>query len=151
MIHDSLENLGRCLPEKDYRLISSFLEKTGPDMEEKRYIIDGDRIFANVMSYATKPREECRLEAHDRYIDIQSTIIGAEGIDLYIRDGLEESEEYDVEKDVVFFSRMERLFTGHVNNLPGYFTLIKPDEAHAPQERVGDIGKVKKLVIKYAV
>lgn len=152
MIHDKIENLNRLISISDYELIrDSFLDKISPSMEEHVYPIDGDRIYAKVMSYDTKEPRLCKLEAHDKYIDIQCTIIGAEGIDVYDRSKLTISETYNPEKDVVFYEKRADALHAHTDNLEGYFTLLMPNEAHAPQQRVGDISRVKKFVIKYAV
>ena len=83
MIYDRIEKLHEYLDLADYKLIrASFLKRINSDMEERIYPIDGDRIYARVMSYDTKEPSDCKLEAHDKYIDIQCTIIGAEGIDV---------------------------------------------------------------------
>lgn len=152
MIHDKLDNLKNYLLVNDYDLIeTTFLKLVSVSMQERIYPIDGDRIYARVMSYATKDSDNCKLEAHDKYIDIQCTICGAEGIDIYNRDCLVVSESYNEENDVVFFQREENAKTAHTNNLEGYFTMLWPREAHSPQIRVGKFKKVKKFVIKYAI
>ncbi|MGC9329842.1 MAG: YhcH/YjgK/YiaL family protein, partial [Candidatus Hinthialibacter sp.] len=55
----------------------TFLKTLAPDAEEKKYPIEGDDIFARVMSYETKPREEAVLEAHMKYVDIQTVLYGS--------------------------------------------------------------------------
>lgn len=40
--------------------------------------IDGDRVFANVMTVPTRTFEEGRFEVHRRYMDVQTDIVGAE-------------------------------------------------------------------------
>ena len=152
MIHDKIENLKNYINSSDYNIIkTSFLDKLSSTMEECIYPIGGERIYARVMSYDTKDPAICKLEAHDRYIDIQCTITGAEGIDVYDRKKLTMSEAYNPDKDVVFYEKRAEALNAHTDNLEGYFTLLMPDEAHAPQQRVGDIERVKKFVIKYAV
>ena len=42
--------------------------------------MEGDRIFALVQRYTTKPRTEGRWEAHRRHIDLQLVVRGAERI-----------------------------------------------------------------------
>ena len=150
MVYDKIESLRDYINTTDYNLIDSyFLSFITSDMEERIYPIDGDRIYARVMSYDTKDPSICKLEAHDKYIDIQCTITGAEGIDIYDRSQLSISEPYNLEKDVAFFEKKTEALLSHTNNYEGYFTLLMPDEAHAPQQRVGDISRVKKFVIKY--
>ncbi|NDG71800.1 MAG: DUF386 domain-containing protein, partial [Proteobacteria bacterium] len=45
-----------------------------------RYEIDGDRVFALVQKYTTKPVESALYEAHRRYSDIQFIFSGRETI-----------------------------------------------------------------------
>lgn len=147
MIFDSVNNLHKYILEKDYQYIRLFLDQVNEDMPEGRYEICGDRIFAQVMSYQTNDPEACKIEAHIKYADIQVTIYGAEGIDIYTREEMRMSESYDEDKDVVYF-KAAGIPKVHVNNLPGYFSLILPEEAHCPQQRVGNVERVKKFVIK---
>lgn len=152
MILDKLTNLKKYLPQEYISQVSVFLYNLSPDMAEGRYEIMGDRIFARVMSYATSPKEECAIEAHDRYIDIQATLTGAEGIDIFQRSLLTIKTPYDVTSDAVFFERENAIPYASNVNLPGYFSMIFPEEAHRPQEHIaGQPGFVKKFVIKMEV
>lgn len=152
MIIDRLENLYKYVPEKYINGISSFIQMINEDMEEKTYEIYGTHVFAKVMSYATKPCEICNIEAHDKYIDIQATILGAEGIDIFRREELTEDVPYNAIDDVVFFEKKGKRPYAKNSNIPGYFSMIFPAEAHRPQEQVeGYDSFVKKLVIKLEV
>ena len=131
--------------------ITAFLQQVSPDMEEKRYEIDGDRIYARVMRYNTSLRENCKIEAHNKYIDIQSSIIGCEGIDIFNREILVAVDEYNAQKDVIHYNKDTEPYIS-IKNLPGYFSMIFPNEAHQPQisvDRKCDL--VKKFVIKILV
>lgn len=149
MIYDAISNLLKYVSEEDYQYIRDFLEQINENMPEGKYELCGERIFARVMSYQTNDPKECKVEAHNKYIDIQFTICGAEGIDIYPRKGMEIIEDYREDEDVAYF-RHSGIPSIHVNNLPGYFVIIFPDEAHSPQQRVGNIEYVKKAVIKIA-
>lgn len=148
MIVDRWENLERYLPPGIQEKLSPFLSRLSSDMEEGFYPIDGEHIFARVMSYKTLRREECKVEAHNRYIDIQATLHGAEGIDIFSREKLCESEAYDAEKDAAYFLPHPEVCYGTGYNLPGVFTMIFPEEAHRPMERINGENLVKKIVIK---
>ena len=152
MILDKLINLKKYLPQDCISQVTAFLNSLSPDMAEGRYEIMGERVFAKVMSYATLPKEECAIEAHDRYIDIQATLTGAEGIDIFQRSLLTVKTPYDETNDTIFFESENAVpYAGNVN-LPGYFSMIFPEEAHRPQERVaGQSDFVKKFVIKVEV
>lgn len=148
MIHDKIERLGKYMDKADFEKIKMFLEQVNPDMEERRYEIDGVCIFANVESYDTKNPDDCRIEAHDKYIDIQAGITGAERIGVYRRHNLEEIDEYDSEKDVIHFNMETAVEVAHTTNSAGYFTLLFPEEAHSPKQKVEGCERVKKFVIK---
>lgn len=149
MIYAKLSDLNKYIQLFPYQKMQGFLKKISSDMEEGEYSIFGDKIFARVMSYSTHFPEECCIEAHDRYIDIQSSIVGAEGISVYNRQDLLVKKAYDAERDVVFFDNEGEPYLAHTVNWPGYFTMLFPWEAHRPQEVVPLMERtVKKFVIK---
>lgn len=149
MIMDHLSNLLKYVPKQDRQGIQEFLTQVSPDMEEREYAIDGSRVFARVMSYDTKEKEDCRLEAHNRYIDIQASITGAEEIDVFERKALRIKEEYQPDKDVVYFHQDAQKPYAQNRNIPGMFSMLYPGEAHRPQEKAaGYEDHVKKFVIK---
>jgi YhcH/YjgK/YiaL family protein len=151
MVIDSLGNLNKYLTKEQFSKVKDFLDKLSPDMEEGYYEIDGENIFAKVMSYNTSLRNDCKIEAHDKYIDIQSTLIGSEGIDVFHREELKEIQPYDNSNDVVFMEDNNAYYVT-VNNLPAYFSMLYPNEAHRPQISLnGKCEKVKKFVIKVQV
>lgn len=151
MIIDRLENLKKYIDENDMRKIDAFLKRLSPEMEEGRYEIDGDEIYARVMSYNTSPREDCKIEAHDVYIDIQSTLVGQEGIDVFHREELAENVSYNNENDVRFYENSNQNYVT-VKNLPNYFSMIFPEEAHKPQISLDEkCNVVKKFVIKMRI
>ena len=61
--------------------IFAFIQSINKDSEEKKYLLDNG-IYAVVESYSTKPIEKAIFESHLKYIDIQWTIDGAEGINI---------------------------------------------------------------------
>ena len=150
MIYDKLENLTGYLREDLRKPVAEFLEKV-KDLPVGRYEVAGEAAFAKVHEYNTSAPEDCKIEAHDKYIDIQATLIGAEGITVYERKQLTERNPYDAEKDVVIYETKADAKLSHTENLPGYFTFLKPEEAHRPQENVAGYGKVRKFVIKVRV
>mgnify|MGYP000031288139 CR=1 FL=1 len=56
-------------------------------------------FYFMIQEYETKPAENCRLETHNCYADIQWIISGEEEIDTVSRTGLEADEEYDENDD----------------------------------------------------
>lgn len=148
MIYANLKKINIYLPADICKLIEPFLNTVSKSMDEKEYIISGTKIFARVMRYATSVPDRCRVEAHNEYIDIQFSICGAEGISVFDRHSLKTAHKYDKENDVEFLLCDGDKRLAHTINLPGYFTLLFPQEAHRPQENVLGYDSVKKCVIK---
>lgn len=148
MIHDTLENLHRYLPKKYKEDIISFLNSVNENMEERKYDICSDAVYANIMSYPTKAIDDCTIEAHDTYCDIQFSIVGSEQISLFKREDLNE-KTFEAENDFHTFVVNQDAYWGTVINKVGYFAIIHTDEAHRPQETAdGTCAVVKKGVIK---
>lgn len=149
MLMDSMCNLIHYIPKRYKKGISEFIELLSPDMEERTYEIDGQHVYAKVMAYDTKESNACRLEAHNRYIDIQASLVGAEGIAIFNRKILRIEQDYREEEDSIFFYTDDHMPYAVNQNIPGMFSMIFPHEAHMPQLRAdGYANHVKKLVIK---
>ena len=151
MIYSKLDQLYKYVPNKYIEIINEFLKSISSDMEENTTWLDGENLFVKVMSYNTPAPEQCKIEAHDKYIDIQVTITGAEGISIFERGRLQCMEDSLETEDFAFFEYDKNAFRGRTVNLPGYFTMLFPEDAHRPQEYVEGYGKVKKFVIKMKV
>ena len=108
--------------------------------------LDGNRLFAMVQHYNTKPKEQGVWEAHRKYIDIQYV---AEGRELmgYANLNHLQAGEYDKEKDFVLLKGEG----SYVLMLPGTFVILMPVDAHIPQVAVDSPEPVKKVVIKVAI
>ena len=148
MIHDKLQFLDNYLPKAGIPAVKEFLKQLSPEIENGHYPLLGEQIFVNVMDYGTKEPAQARIEAHDRYVDIQITLSGCEGISVFDRTSLAEESPYDQTNDVVFFQAGNAVTQAYAVNSPGYFTLLFPWDAHRPQERSGEETWVKKFVIK---
>ena len=112
-----------------------------------RYAVDGDRIFALVQRYMSKPLAEGRWEAHRRYIDLQVILRGTEQIGYVSIDQLQ-AEPYDTDRDLIWLSGS----AGQWITLPaGHFTLLWPGDAHMPGLQAESSSDVLKVVVKIAV
>ncbi len=141
MITDNIKNL------KNYNIVSenviNFLMNL--PTEAGHYEID-DTAYANIDVYNTK--QDCKFEAHKKYIDIQMLLEGSEELDYISVDDLKISEAYDEKRDVMFFHNPKK--TPDTLQLePFKFALIYPHEAHRPQ--MGNGQQVKKVVVKIKV
>lgn len=109
-----------------------------------KIVLEEDKIWVNVDEVTGKNKEVAKLEAHNRFIDIQIPLLQEEtfGWETRERLTLEEEEGYQVEKDILFYrDRPSLYFTLAV----GDFVIFFPEDAHAPC--IGK-GKMKKIVVK---
>ncbi|MDO5042403.1 MAG: YhcH/YjgK/YiaL family protein [Slackia sp.] len=116
-------------------------------LEPGRHDIDGDVLFANVCAYDTRAFEDCRFEAHRRYIDVQMVLEGAERIDVQFVGALS-AEPFDEEADNMF---LDGDAAASVVMTPGTFVACFPDDGHKPGIAVNGSVPVKKAVFKVLV
>lgn len=145
MILDSLRN------KEQYYVLSPRFKKAFEWLESQdlatlpagRHTVDGDDIFVNVTEMELRPREMAKLEVHNEYIDIQVVIKGAEEFGWTPRSEVKhEREEFNTTKDIGFYTDTPKMFyTVH----EGEFTILMPEDAHAPM--LGS-GPIKKLIVK---
>ena len=105
-----------------------------------KHDIDGQRIYAIVARDPGRLREEARLEAHRRYIDIQCVLSGTDNMGWKNRSLCKMPHvPYDAEKDAELFSDPPDAW---ISVGPGAFAMFFPDDAHAPLVGAGEIHKV---------
>ena len=98
-------------------------------LEVGRYFLTNG-IFANVDEYTTKPVEECRYETHKKYIDIQMLISGNESIYVNNVKSLSKTVEYDVDKDVAFYSN--NIKANEYQMKENECLILYPEDGHMP-------------------
>lgn len=146
MILDKLEHAGwyETLSE-NFKKGFDYLKNTDLlNAEIGKFEIDGKNVFAIISEYDSKKHEDCRLEAHRTYADIQFIIAGREAIGYTPLSNQEITAEYLPEKDIIFFS-------GETTQLPleaGMFAIFFPQDIHRPCMQITGPEKVKKVVIK---
>ena len=125
----------------------AFLHNTNLDaIPSGKHDIDGDTIFALVQEYNTKPSDECKLESHKKYIDIQYVIRGEEMMGVTTQNN-QKIIEVNEEKDYTFYEGTTSLV--RVSN--GMFTIFFPDDLHQPCVQTEFASEVKKVVIKVLI
>lgn len=125
----------------------AFLRRdTLPDMPTGRHQIDGERMFCIISKGPGRKRQQAKLEAHRKYIDIQYIISGTDEMGYRpTASCMIPDTDYDAENDIEFFGDEAQSWT----KVPaGSFTIFFPRDAHAPM--VGD-GQIHKVVVKIAV
>ena len=151
MIVDRIENSNAYPLGKAWQVAFEFLSSLKPDVEDKKYHVQGEDIFAMVTSYKTRPADVALFETHRKYVDIQAVISGAEEIGWLPGEGLLTKQPYDESKDIEFYHYPNASFT-RVNVSPGTFVALFPRDAHKPSLMIGNAPEyVKKVVIKINV
>jgi len=151
MIFDKIEN------HKNYRGLSKGLDNAfdfllNTDLKNLsigKHILNDELLYAACMEYETKENTLSKNEAHRKYIDVQYVISGEEKMFASNINGLKISEEYDEDKDVLFY---EQKCECEFNVLQGYFAVFFPEDAHMPGLNISDNSStVKKVVVKVHV
>lgn len=145
MIVDKIENLG------NYK----FLHRGIASLQKYIQTIYGEAgstpLTSSVFSsdvVVNCQEEECRgiecakLEAHKRHIDIHIPLTQNEVIGYKCVSDCEMQEEYDGERDLVFYKDK---YETQVCVPLGYFAVCMPQDGHAPL--IGQ-GKERKLIVK---
>jgi len=112
-----------------------------------RHPLDGEKLFAIVDEYRTRPASQCRLEAHQRYHDIQHIIAGRERIGYAPLGRVRLAEGYDAARDVAFYDGEYDMLTLDA----GMFAIFAPHDAHAPQMMMERPEPVRKIVVKVQI
>ena len=149
MVFDRIENVDL------YRDLSPMLRKgleyiantNFDDLLPGKYEIEGDQIYMMVNEYETKHAEECKLESHLKYIDIQLILEGEEQVGYTMKKDHVPSVPYDPEKDVMFFDEHVCYFKFY----PGQFVIFFPTDLHQPGINLKRVHNVRKVVLKVAV
>lgn len=146
MILDSLKN-SALYENVNPRMKKAFALIASTDwtaMEPGIHELDGKDIYVNVMERELKQKSDAKLEVHNEYIDIQVLISGreesfgwSERKDLKLPQG-----EFDAEKDIQFFDDVPQTY---YTLRPGQFTVLFPEDGHAPM--VGE-GTMRKIIVK---
>lgn len=146
MILDSLKNCA-LYENVNPRMKKAFALIASTDwtkMEPGIHELDGKDIYVNVMERELKRKPDAKLEVHNEYIDIQVLVTGkeesfgwSERRELKLPQG-----EFDAAKDIQFFDDVPQTY---YTLRPGLFTVLFPEDGHAPM--VGE-GTVRKIIVK---
>lgn len=110
-----------------------------------RHELDGTDLYASVDEYLSREPEDCRLEAHRRYADIQYVIAGEEQIGITPLTETMEATPYHHDNDILF---LDGEVSQYGQAIPGKFFIFFPENAHMPCLKSGERSQVKKVVVK---
>lgn len=148
MIFDKLEYAKNYYSIPELTQAMKLLNETDfSSLKDGRYEINED-LYYMITTYNTKPLEECKLESHKQYIDIQYALWGDEKV---IYDSLlnKKPNEAYPEKDLYFYKMTDNPL--YLSLPEKYFLVLYPNELHAPGLKFSRSNKVKKVVIKVRI
>ncbi len=127
-----------------------FLRKVNAQSTVGRHDIDGDNVYALVQKYTTKPAEQAQFEAHRKYIDVQFVFSGKESILWAPLASMKTvTMPFDESKDAALWSLVPEGWPLRV--AAGQFTILFPQDAHAPCCVWDKPCEVTKVVVKVKV
>ncbi len=145
MVIDSLKNCAKYSSLNPYFAKAFYFMATNDlgALAPGRYEVYGDNVWANIVEGSLKAQKDAKLEAHDKYIDIQICLKGSETFGWIKREAcVKPAGEYDGAKDLIFYDDEETLFFT-LNE--GEFAIFFPEDGHTPM--IGE-GSVKKCIFK---
>ena len=145
MVIDCIENAERYYGlGKRFRAALEWLAVANPDelISGERVEIDGDFVYATMFQVDTLPPDDCKLEAHRDYADIQYIAKGTEALG-YVLDG-PALPRGDYQPDIQLFQAPWDAITIR----PGTFYIVWPQDLHAPRVAIGTPAPVTRLVVK---
>ena len=148
MIVDKIENAGLYggLSEDIANALQALRQLNPAELTDGRHDIDGDKLYLVSQHYETKPFRQGKLEAHRKYIDIQSVVAGRELLRYAPLGHLETAQPYDEAKDVAFYKVPDRISSIILS--PGLFCILFPEDAHMPGRQLSAPSSVHKVVVK---
>ena len=140
------ETLYKLLP-KAMQIALDFLNTTDlKALSLGRHEIQGEDIFANVMSFESEPAAQKQAEVHQQYIDLQCLISGEEKIEFGLATHYELSQDYDKENDFALVVDIGN--KSEVVLCADMFAVFFPGQPHKPGCSVTDKDNIKKIVVK---
>lgn len=148
MIVDSIYNIEKYsgLNINASKIVEFVKKAEESNLEDGRYEILGEDMFALVQTYETKAASEMRFETHNKYIDVQYIRQGKEVMNYKLRDKLIVSEDLSETKDVIFYEDAVDYTSVVVEE--GSFALFLTHDGHMPGVKYGEKEIVKKIVFK---
>ncbi len=135
---------------ENIKLGLKFLEDNDLEtFENGKYEILGQDVFVNIQDYETKPENQCKWEAHRKYIDIQFIIKGIEKVGVGEIQDYTTTEVYNEKKDVEFFETQKT--QNFIELKENEYIILYPYDVHKPQICNNMPSYVKKAVVKVSI
>ena len=148
MILDFLPNLQNYSSlHSDFKLVSDFLINDNLySLPEGKHELRDDKVFVVIDKCHGRKKEDAKLEAHRKYIDIQLVLAGTEIMGWKPTATCKEVyTKYNSEKDIMFFGETPDSWITVKENM---FAIFFPEDAHLP---LVSEGIIHKAIAKIAV
>ena len=148
MIYDKLDHLEiyTSISERLAKGLRLLIETDFSVLEPGRYEVDGNDLYFMVQSYQSKEKNDTP-EAHKKYIDIQYLLEGEELIGVGALSDMTEEVTANPDSDFCLYHGP----LSYVKLGNGYFTVLFPQDAHAPGIAVDIPAAVRKVVVKVLI
>ncbi len=145
MIIDKVENLEKYASINPlFPKVVEFLKANDLNqMEPGKYEIEGKDLFVNIQVAKGKTPAEAVIETHNKMIDIQIPLSGAETFGYTQRDQLPDAE-YNEEKDITKIPDLAA--DSYLTCMPGMMAIFFPQDGHAPC--IAGVPEIKKAIFK---
>ncbi|MCE1199133.1 MAG: YhcH/YjgK/YiaL family protein [Marinilabiliales bacterium] len=149
MVLDNIENAGRymVLGEGIAAAFQYIQQNDLKSVPAGKYVLDGDKLLMNVFEFEATNLDECKLEGHRKYIDLQYWVVGSELMGHEILDQQPVITPYNEETDCGFYKCLASYSRLDV----GMFVIYFPTDLHTAVADPLCDGKVKKIVFKIRV
>ena len=151
MIVDSISNIIKydALNIKANEIVEFIKKVEELNLEDGKYEILGEDLFALVQTYETKDASECKFETHKKYIDVQYVRQGKEVMNYKLKDQLVVTEDLSEQSDVIFYEDTTDYTSVLVEE--GSFALFSTQDGHMPGVKYNHKETVKKIVFKIKI
>ncbi len=129
MIADRIENahLYYCLGER-FEKAFRFIQNTDfSQYDVGEYPIDGTDVFCKIQIYHTMPVDQCKIELHRIYADVQYIVEGEEEFGYAHQRYTKPKVPYDDKTEMALVSCDDM---GYLIQRPGCFAIAFPEDAH---------------------
>ncbi|RUS46699.1 YhcH/YjgK/YiaL family protein [Cohnella sp. AR92] len=125
-----------------------FLDETDFSLlEDGKYPIWGDDMYARIMTIDAKPRAEQSAEKHERFLDIHYLLNGEETIGWQsLACGAEPVRPYEEEQDYALYGALSEESLQAMK--PGMYMVLLPDDIHRPGLSETGASVIRKVVVK---
>lgn len=149
MIFDSLKNKEnyRYFPAL-YQALNYLDSLPSRELPAPTVVLEEGRLFCNLVTFTSKPEEQCIYEAHRNFIDLHFIVSGIERIATSDLGSLTTEVPYAPEKDIEF---LKGDADGYYELKPGQFMVCFPGDAHKVAMMKDKPAEVKKIVFKMKV